>query len=66
VNYLDRGFDLGLGEDRYKRVLAHGLPIRMELDMPAGPEFLRIAVHDLTEGRAGSMEVAVGTRDKEK
>jgi VWFA-related protein len=66
VNYLDRGFNLVLGEDRYRQVLAHGMPLRMELDMPAGPEFLRIAVHDLTEGRAGSMEVAVGTKDNEK
>jgi VWFA-related protein len=59
VNYLDRGFSLSLAEDRYRQALAHGLPIRMELDMPAGPGFLRAAVHDLTAGRAGSVEAAI-------
>jgi hypothetical protein len=59
VNYLDRGFSLSLTEDRYRQALAHGLPIRMELDMPPGPGFLRAAVHDLTAGRAGSVEAAI-------
>ncbi|MGA2249374.1 VWA domain-containing protein [Terracidiphilus sp.] len=59
VNYLDRGFSLSLAEDRYRQVLAHGLPIRMELDMPAGAGFLRAAVHDLTGGNAGSVEAVI-------
>jgi VWFA-related protein len=59
VNYLDRGFSIALSEERLRQVQSHGLPIRMEIDMPAGPGFLRAAVHDLMGGRAGSVEAPI-------
>jgi len=59
VNYLDRGFSLTISEERYQLTVAHGLPIRMELDLPPGPNYLRIAVQDLDTTRCGSLETAV-------
>jgi hypothetical protein len=57
VNYLDRGFQLNLKPEYYARVLANGIPIRMALDLPEGEVRLRMAVHDLTAARIGSLEV---------
>ena len=59
VNYLDRGFGLTLSDERYRMATVHGLPVRMELDLPQGSDFLRIAVQDLDTGRCGSLETPV-------
>jgi hypothetical protein len=37
--------------------MAHGIPMRLELDLPTGQGSLRIAVNDPTAGRTGSLEV---------
>jgi len=39
--------------------MASALPIRMALDLPVGRYWLRVAVHDLGAGRAGSLEAPV-------
>jgi hypothetical protein len=57
INYLDRGFQLNLSTDQYARSLENGIPVRMALDLPSGPISLRIAVHDLTAGRPGSLKI---------
>jgi hypothetical protein len=57
VNYLDRSIQLNLPSQRFARVMATGLPIRLALDLPQGQTSLRIAVQDLTASRAGSLEV---------
>ncbi len=57
INYLDKGFQLNLTADQYARTALNGIPIRLALDLPQGHSFLRIAVHDLVSGRAGSLEV---------
>jgi hypothetical protein len=57
VNYLDQGFQVNLNSEKYPKIMADGLPIRLALDLPAGPASLRIAVHDLNAERAGSFEV---------
>jgi VWFA-related protein len=59
VNYLDRGFELRLSAEQYAHALSMGVPVRMAIDLPAGPAWLRIAVHDLDAERAGSLEIAV-------
>ena len=56
INYLDRGFSLTLNRDRFAFAESHGIPLRMELSMPSGRGFLRVAVQDLTTGRCGSVE----------
>jgi VWFA-related protein len=57
LNYLDRGFALTLNSDRFALSESKGIPLRMELSLPAGRDFLRIAVQDLTTGRFGSVEI---------
>jgi VWFA-related protein len=59
VNYLDRSFRLSLNDEQYARTMATGIPARLPLDLPAGQIALRIAVHDLAAGRAGSLEIPV-------
>jgi VWFA-related protein len=57
VNYVDRGFQLNVKPDQYSRVMSSSIPARLAIDLPAGPITLRIAVHDLSAGHAGSLEV---------
>jgi VWFA-related protein len=59
VNYLDKGFQLDVKADQFARTMATGIPIRLPLDLPEGRLTLRIAVHDLAAGRAGSLEIPV-------
>jgi len=57
VNYLDRGFQMSLRPEQYSGVMNKGIPIRLALDLPSQRVFLRIAVHDLTSGKVGSIEI---------
>jgi VWFA-related protein len=57
VNYVDRGFQLSIKPDQYSSVLSSGIPARLAIDLPQGRLTLRIAVHDLAAGQAGSLEV---------
>jgi VWFA-related protein len=59
VNYLEHAFRLTLTPDRFPKLMTTGVPIRAELDLPEGQGSLRIAIHDLASGRAGSLEVPV-------
>jgi hypothetical protein len=55
---------LTLKPESYAQTLAGGIPMRFALDLPAGPSYLRIAVHDLDAGRAGSLEIPVSAQGK--
>lgn len=57
INDTDRAdkADLDLAESQ--KALSSGLPIHQEIDLPSGAIFLRIALHDLRNGRIGSMEI---------
>ena len=59
VNYLDTGLQLSLKAGEGAQVMKDGIRIRLPLELPAGRLWLRIAVHDLDAGRAGSLEVPV-------
>ncbi len=59
VNYLEHAFQMTLTADRYPKVMATGVPLRAELDLPGGPGTIRIAIHDIAGGRTGSLEVPV-------
>ena len=59
VNYLDSGFELNLKPGQIAQTIDTGIRIRLPLDLPAGQFPLRIAVHDLAAGRAGSLEIPV-------
>lgn len=59
LNYLDRGFQMSIAPEKFAQIMKAGIPLRMALDLPPGPAFLRIAVNDLDVDRAGSLEVPV-------
>lgn len=59
VNYFDSGFQLSLKAGQVAQTMENGIRLRLPLDLPAGRFFVRIAVHDLAAGRAGSLEVPV-------
>jgi VWFA-related protein len=57
LNWEDDTLTIPLRPDQYAAFLAKGIPLRMALDLPAGRDYLRIAVHDTTADHAGSLEV---------
>jgi VWFA-related protein len=59
INYLDKGFQINLKPGQIAQTIDKGIHIRLPLDLPAGQYFLRIAVHGLDAGRAGSLEVPI-------
>jgi hypothetical protein len=59
VNYLDQALELTLTPAIYARVLSGGIPLRLAIDLPREPVFLRIALRDINSGHAGSLEVPV-------
>jgi VWFA-related protein len=59
VNYLDHAIALHLKPEEYAQIMGTGIHVRLPIDLPAGQNSLRIAVHDLTAARAGSLEAPV-------
>ena len=57
LNYLDIGLQLSPDSQQYQKIAAGGIPARLAIDLPEGQVYLRIAVHDLTAGRVGSLEL---------
>jgi hypothetical protein len=57
VNYLDHSYSMKIQPEQFERTLANGIHVRMPLDLPSGRVSIRIAVHDIGAGHAGSLEV---------
>ena len=57
VNYTDHAFAVDLDPQQAAKIIASGLPLHQEIDLPAGAVYLRVALHDLPSGRIGSMEI---------
>ncbi len=57
LNYVDTGLQLNPNPQQYAKVVAGGIPARLAIDLPEGQCYLRVAVHDLTAVRAGSLEL---------
>ena len=57
LNYLQHAVHLTLSSSRFPKLMAAGVPLRAELDLPDGQDWLRIAIHDLDSGRVGSLEL---------
>jgi VWFA-related protein len=57
LNFLDVGLQLSPNPQQYAKITSGGIPARLAIDLPEGQAFLRIAVHDLAAGRAGSLEL---------
>jgi VWFA-related protein len=64
VNYIDRAAQLAVNPEQYAQIMKSGLPVRMEIDAPAGEGTLRIAVHDRLGARVGSLEIPLTVGDK--
>jgi VWFA-related protein len=56
LNHSDTGFAFHLRADQYSAAMQSGIPRELELDLPPGNIFLRVAVHDLISNRIGSTE----------
>ena len=59
VNYSDHGYAANLSLAESLEAAKRGVPIHQELDLPAGPCYLRLAIQDLSNGRIGSVEIPV-------
>ncbi len=59
VNSSDLGQEVTLTPDEDTRAQREGLQVRQEIDVPAGPEYLRMGVEDKLSGKIGTMEVSV-------
>ena len=57
LNFIDRSTKLALNPGQYAQLMKTGIPVRMALDLPAGEQSLRIAVHDILGVRVGSLEI---------
>ena len=57
MNFMDRGTKIALNPSQYAQLMKTGIPIRMALDLPAGEQSLRIAIHDILGVRVGSLEI---------
>jgi len=57
MNYLNPSYALKIQPKQFQQTKANGMRLRLALDLPSGQVSLRIAVHDMDCGRAGSIEV---------
>ena len=57
LNYVDRIIGLNLTTPVFNQVMQTGVPMHQEIDLPAGPIYLRIVVHNLDSSRVGAMEI---------
>jgi VWFA-related protein len=64
LNVANRAFKLNLQPAQYNQIMQSGLPLHQELDLPAGEVYLRLAVHDLSTDRIGSVEIPLRVSDK--
>lgn len=64
VNYVDRTTTLALTASQYENIMSSGLPVRLAMEMPAGQDFLVVAVHDLNSTRVGSIEIPLSVAAK--
>lgn len=60
LNYVDRDLQLALNPAQYAQIMSSGLPVRLAIDVPAGRNFLVVAVHDKIGARVGSFEIPLG------
>jgi VWFA-related protein len=64
LNVANRSLKLNLQSAQYNQIMQSGLPLHQELDVPVGEVYLRIAVHDLSTDRIGSVEIPLQVLEK--
>ncbi len=61
VNSASATVDMNLKPETYRYVLTNGVEMPVKIQVPVkGTYFLRAGVHDVSSGRSGALEVAVG------
>ncbi|MGA8112003.1 MAG: VWA domain-containing protein [Acidobacteriaceae bacterium] len=67
LNFTDAGLEVTLTAAQMAQDMRNGVHLRQEIDVPAGPVWLRVGVRDVTSGRIGTVEVplpqSLGIRD---
>jgi VWFA-related protein len=61
LNWTGKTFDLALRPERYAMFTQSGLQLHQEIDVPKGDVFLRTGVYDTHTGKAGTLEVPLGS-----
>jgi VWFA-related protein len=64
LNVANRAYKLNLQPAQYNQIMQSGLPHHQELDLPTGDVYLRLAVHDLSTDRIGSVEIPLQVSEK--
>jgi VWFA-related protein len=57
VNFLDRGMNLNLNDDKFAALKSNGAPVRLALDLPAGKITMRLVVNDKLSSKLGAIEL---------
>jgi len=57
LNYVAGGIPVEVNANQYTEILTRGIPVQLAIDLPAGQQYLRIAIHDTTTDKAGALEV---------
>jgi VWFA-related protein len=64
MNIVDRKTGISLSTQQYADLMKQGLQARMALELPAGENYLVIAVHDIAGARVGSVEIPLRVPEK--
>lgn len=59
LNFTDAGLEVTLTAAQMASDMRNGVRVRQEIDVPAGPVWLRLGVRDATSGRIGTLELVL-------
>jgi len=63
LNFTDAGLEITLTAAQMASDMRNGVRAREEIDVPAGPVWLRVGVRDATSGRIGTLELGLNGRE---
>ncbi len=62
LNFTDAGLEVTLTAAQMAHDMQAGMRVRQEIDVPAGPVWLRLGVRDATSGRIGTLELGLNEK----
>jgi hypothetical protein len=63
LNFTDAGLEVTQTDAQMTQDMRNGVRVRQEIDVPAGPVWLRLGVRDATSGRIGTVELGLSGRE---
>jgi hypothetical protein len=63
LNFTDAGLEVTQTTVQMASDMQTGLRVRQEIDVPAGPVWLKLGVRDATSGQIGTLELALGGKE---